>query len=200
MIAHVRGTVAALQPDSAVVEVGGVGVLVLCAPGTLAALRVGEEAMLATSLIVREDSLTLYGFADNDERSVFETLQTATGVGPKVAQAVLAVHGPDDVRRAVATDDVDALCLVPGIGKKGAQRIVIELKDRLGAPERVASRTARARPAAPSWQIQLRDALLGLGYSMREADEGVLAVAPADGETVELPVLLREALAVLRRS
>ncbi|HVU73548.1 MAG TPA: Holliday junction branch migration protein RuvA [Mycobacteriales bacterium] len=199
MIAHVRGRVAALAPDSAVVEVGGVGVLVHCAPGTLAALRVGEEATLATSLIVREDSLTLYGFADADERAVFEILQTATGVGPKVAQAVLAVHGPDDVRRAVATDDVDALCLVPGIGKKGAQRIVIELKDRLGAPERVSSRAARATVVPPTWQVQLRDALLGLGYSTREADEGVLAVTPADGETVELPVLLREALAVLRR-
>ena len=199
MIAHVRGTVAALAPDSAVLEVGGVGVLVFCAPGTLAGLRVGEEALLATSLVVREDSLTLYGFADADERSVFETLQTATGVGPKVAQAVLAVHGPDDVRRAVATEDVDALCLVPGIGKKGAQRIVIELKDRLGAPERGASRVARATAAAATWQVQLRDALLGLGYSTREADEGVLAVAPADGESVELPVLLREALAVLRR-
>jgi Holliday junction DNA helicase RuvA len=199
VIASVRGRVAALAPDSAVVEVGGVGVLVLCAPGTLAALRVGEEAALATSLVVREDSLTLYGFADADERAVFETLQTATGVGPKVAQAVLAVHGPDDVRRAVATDDVDALCLVPGIGKKGAQRIVLELKDRLGAPERVGKAVIAGSRPAVTWQLQLRDALLGLGYSAREADEGVAAVTPAEGSSVDISALLRDALAVLRR-
>ena len=106
MIASVRGRVAALGPDGAVVEVGGVGLAVPCTPGTLAGLRVGEEARLATSLIVREDSLTLYGFADDDERSLFELLQTASGVGPRLAQAVLAVHTPDAVRKAIATGDI----------------------------------------------------------------------------------------------
>ena len=109
MIASVRGTVAALGPDGAVVEVGGVGLAVSCSPGTLARLRVGEPARLATSLVVREDSLTLYGFADDDERAMFELLQTANGVGPKLAQTMLAVHPPRELRRAIATSDLAAL-------------------------------------------------------------------------------------------
>jgi Holliday junction DNA helicase RuvA len=197
MIASVRGRVASLGPDGAIVEVGGVGVQVICTPATLATLRIGEEASLATSLIVREDSLTLYGFVDADERAVFDTLQTASGVGPKLAQAVLGVHGPDDVRRAVATEDLDGLCLVPGIGRKGAQRLVLELKDRLGSPSSGASSPRRAGSGPPAWQVQLRDALLGLGYSTREADEGVAAVG--EPETTDVAVLLRHALAVLRR-
>ena len=134
MIASVRGRVAAVRLDGAVVEVGGVGMAVQATPGTLAALRPGQEAELATSLVVREDSLTLYGFADADERDVFETLQTVSGVGPRLALAMLAVHTPDGLRRAVATEDLTALCRVPGIGRKGAQRIVLDLTDRLGAP------------------------------------------------------------------
>ncbi len=156
MIAFVAGRVAALAPDGAVVEVGGVGLTVQCTPATIAALRIGEPAHLPTSLVVREDSLTLYGFADEDERVVFELLQTASGVGPRLAQAMLAVHGPDTLRRAVATEDLAALTQVPGIGRKGAQRIVLELKDRLGAVRggspaggRAPRRTGRlARPAA----------------------------------------------------
>jgi Holliday junction DNA helicase RuvA len=120
MIASVRGTVAALGPDGAVVEVGGFGLAVSCSPGTLARLRLGEPARLATSLVVREDSLTLYGFADDDERALFELLQTANGVGPKLAQTMLAVHAPRELRRAIATSDFRALTAVPGIGRKGA--------------------------------------------------------------------------------
>src|ERR1700692_1451443 len=107
---------------------------VQCTPGTLATLTLGESARVATSLVVREDSLTLFGFVSDDERNVFELLQTASGVGPRLALAMLAVHAPDALRRAVATEDLDALILVPGIGKKGAQRIVLEMKDRLGPP------------------------------------------------------------------
>ena len=132
MIASVRGRVTAVAPDSAVIEVGGVGLSVQCAPGTLAGLKAGAEARLATSLVVREDSLTLYGFADDDEKQLFELLQTASGVGPRLAQAVLAVHQPDAVRRAVAGGDIAALTRVPGIGKKGAERLVLELRDRIG--------------------------------------------------------------------
>ena len=125
MIASVRGRVLAVRLDSAVVEVGGVGMLVHAAPATLAPLRVGEEATLATSLVVREDSLTLFGFADADEREVFETLQTVSGVGPRLALAMLAVHRPDGLRTAVAKEDLAALVRLPGIGRKGAQRIVL---------------------------------------------------------------------------
>src|SRR4030095_5753220 len=125
--------VAAVAPDGAVIDVGGVGIAVACAPSTLANLRVGQEARLATSLVVREDSLTLYGFADDDARGLFELLQTASGVGPRLAQAVLAVHAPDVVRKAIATGDIATLTRVPGIGKKGAERLVLELRDRIGS-------------------------------------------------------------------
>src|ERR1700722_7161538 len=134
MIAQLRGTVAAVAPDGAVIEVGGVGMRVQCTPGTLATLTPGESARVATSLVVREDSLTLYGFGSDDERNVFELLQTASGVGPRLALAMLAVHTPDALRRAIATGDLGALTMVPGIGKKGAERIVLELRDRLGPP------------------------------------------------------------------
>ncbi|MDF3288903.1 Holliday junction branch migration protein RuvA [Streptomyces silvisoli] len=203
MIAFVSGPVAALSPDTAVVEVGGVGMSVQCTPGTLAALRLGEPARLATSLVVREDSLTLYGFADDDERQVFELLQTASGVGPRLAQAMLAVHSPDALRLAVATDDEKALTAVPGIGKKGAQRLLLELKDRLGAPVGGGTVAAPAAAAPASWRDQLHAALVGLGYQPRQADEAVAAVAPeaeAEGGTPNVSALLRSALKTLNRA
>jgi Holliday junction DNA helicase RuvA len=197
MIASVAGRVAAVSPDGAVVEVGGVGLFVSCTPTVLAGLRVGESARLATSLVVREESLTLYGFSDDDERAVFELLQTASGVGPRLAQAVLAVHRPDAVRRAVATEDLAALTLVPGIGRKGAQRIVLELRDRLG-PETGETLVVPAQGAmAPEWRAQVRSGLLGLGWSQREAEEAVAAVAAEAGEPPDVAGLLRSALRLL---
>ena len=127
MIAYVRGSVASVGAGSAVVDVGGIGLELQCAPGTLAELRVGHQATLAATLVVREDSMTLYGFADEDERSAFEILQTVSGVGPRLAQSVLAALTPDALRRAVATDDLTALMKVSGVGRKGAQRLVLEL-------------------------------------------------------------------------
>ncbi|MEU4897393.1 Holliday junction branch migration protein RuvA [Streptomyces sp. NPDC044780] len=205
MIAFVSGPVAAVAPDTAVIEVGGVGMAVQCTPATLSGLRVGEQARLATSLVVREDSLTLYGFADDDERQVFELLQTASGVGPRLAQAMLAVHSPDALRRAVSTGDEKALTAVPGIGKKGAQRLLLELKDRLGEPLGSAVPGARSAPA-PGWSDQLHTALVGLGYATREADEAVAAVTPQAEETVaaggtpQVAQLLRAALQTLNRT
>ncbi|WP_165984822.1 Holliday junction branch migration protein RuvA [Streptomyces sp. YIM 98790] len=209
MIAFVSGTVAALAPDAAVVEVGGVGIAVQCTPGTLSGLRTGQAARLATSLVVREDSLTLYGFADEDERQVFELLQTASGVGPRLAQAMLAVHSPDALRRAVAGGDEKALTAVPGIGKKGAQKLLLELKDRLGAPvgetRAGAARPAQAAGPAP-WEQQLHEALVGLGYQPRQAEEAVAAVTPqagteeAAGRRPDLAPLLRAALQTLNRT
>jgi Holliday junction DNA helicase RuvA len=181
VIAFVSGRVAAVAPDSAVVEVGGVGMLVQCAPGTIARLRVGEQATLHTALVVREDSLTLYGFASADERSTFELLQTASGVGPRLAQSILAVHSPDAVRRAVATEDLGALTLVPGIGRKGAQRIVLELRDRLGEPE--ATGAAALGTTESSVRSQVRDALVSLGYAAREADEAARALPDDERDT-----------------
>lgn len=201
MIAFVSGRVAALAPDAAVVEVGGVGLSVQCTPATLARLRVGERATVPTSLVVREDSLTLYGFADEDERTVFELLQTASGVGPRLALAMLAVHPPNALRRAVVTGDLAALTRVPGIGRKGAQRIVLELKDRLGHPTDDSGLDAVPVAAAP-WREQLHGALVNLGWSSREADEAVSAVAPevsADGHEPDIAGLLRSALRRLSR-
>lgn len=207
MIASVRGQVAAVFVDSAVIEVGGIGLLVACTPAALAGLRIGHEASLATSLVVREDALTLFGFSDYDERAVFELVQTASGVGPKLAQAMLAVHGPDELRRAVAAEDLVTLCKVPGIGRKGAQRIVLELKDRIGAPVGPMRDPADTTPREQDhWRDQVRSGLLGLGWSAREADAAVDSVAPladaavADGMPVPVAELLRAALQSLSKA
>jgi Holliday junction DNA helicase RuvA len=203
VIASLAGRVAAVGPDTAVVEVGGFGFSVVLTPGTLAGLRVGEHAVLATSLVVREDSLTLYGFADDDERQVFELVQTVTGIGPRLAQAMLAVHSPDGLRRAVATDDLVALTKVPGIGRKGAQRVVLELKDRLGPPRGAGGLTVvHDRGPAGSWEEQVHAALLGLGWGSRDADEAVAAVAveAAEADQPDVSVLLRSALRTLSRA
>jgi Holliday junction DNA helicase RuvA len=199
MIASVRGVVAAIAPDSAVIEVGGVGLQVQCAPGTLAGLKTGAEARLATSMVVREDSLTLYGFADDDEKQLFELLQTASGVGPRLAQAVLAVHSPDVVRRAVAGGDLATLTRVPGIGKKGAEKLVIELRDRIG-PLPVAG-AAPAGILGGAWQDQVRQGVLALGWTPAQAEQAVAAVAETiDGDVPPVPVLLRQAIRLLGRT
>ena len=174
-IASVRGVVSAVSPDGAVVEVGGVGLSVSCSPATLARLQVGQPARLATSLVVREDSLTLYGFADDDERALFELLQTANGVGPKLAQTVLAVLPPRETRRAIATSDIRALTQVPGIGRKGAERIVVELRDRVGVwtptTPPMNARPASARdPRCAVARSAFRHALAGLGFRQEVAD------------------------------
>jgi Holliday junction DNA helicase RuvA len=210
MIASVSGRVAAVSPDGAVVEVGGIGLAVQCTPGTIARLQVGESARLSTSLIVREDSLTLYGFADDDERSLFELLQTANGVGPRLAQAVLAIHPPREVRRAVSMADVKALMLVPGIGKKGAERLILELRDRLGVTTADTSLDAPLgssliTPVAP-WKDQLTSALVGFGWSVKEADGAIAQLVPVADEqiatngAVEIAILLRQALQLLGRA
>jgi holliday junction DNA helicase RuvA len=212
VIAFVRGTVAQVGLSSVVVDIGGVGLEVNCTPGTIATLREGATAHLPTSMVVREESLTVFGFLDEDEKNVFELLQTASGVGPRLAQAMLAVHRPDDLRRAVASEDLAALTKVPGIGKKGAQRIVLELKDRLGAPAAGAAAAANGAPVTAAsdgtaaWRIQVRGALLGLGWSAREAETALDAVEPLAqeqaeaGTAPEVASLLRAALRTLSRA
>ncbi|HTL22633.1 MAG TPA: Holliday junction branch migration protein RuvA [Mycobacteriales bacterium] len=195
MIASVAGRVSAHTATGVVVVVGGVGLAVHTTPGTRARLRTGEDAALATSLVVREDSLTLYGFETDDERELFEVLQTASGVGPKVAQAVLTVHTPDAVRRALATEDLTALTLVPGIGRKGAQRMVLELKDKLGL-------VGSAPPGtAGGWRDTLSEALTGLGWTQAQADEVVVGLAAEhpDATPADVPALLKAALARMAR-
>jgi holliday junction DNA helicase RuvA len=202
VIAHLSGTVAGVGFDGAVIDVGGVGLRVQCTPDTLARLKPGEPARVATFLVVREDSLTLFGFSTDDERNVFELLQTASGVGPRLALAMLAVHSPDALRRAVATEDLKALTMVPGIGTKGAQRILLELKDRLGAPSEHAAMpgSATARRPTPSWRDQVAAGLVNLGWSARDADAAIAAVEADFGdETPDVATALRAALRKLSR-
>jgi Holliday junction DNA helicase RuvA len=204
VIASLTGTVAHVGLDRAVVDVGGVGYLVHATPTTLATLRVGETAGVATSMVVREDSMTLYGFGDPDERDVFEVVQTVSGVGPRLALAMLAVHTPDALRRAVAGEDLAALTRVPGIGRKGAQRIVLELGDRLGPPSgalTVAGAAAEPAASAGDHSERVVEALAGLGWPAKQADDAVAKVlADAGTDAIaadEVATTLRAALRLL---
>ncbi len=133
MISSVRGQVLSIGLDHAVIEVGGVGLAVQATPSTLASLRTGTEASLSTTLVVREDSLTLFGFADAEARELFRLLQTVSGVGPKLALAALAVLEPGQLKNALAEANIAVLTQVPGIGRKGAERLIIELRDKVNA-------------------------------------------------------------------
>jgi holliday junction DNA helicase RuvA len=200
MIAFVRGTVADVSLDSVVVEVGGVGLQLHCTPGTIATLKIGTPTRLPTSMVVREDSLTLFGFLDDDEKSMFELVQTASGVGPKLAQAMLAVLRPDELRRAVAAEDVTSLTRVPGVGRKGAQRIILELKDRIGPPTGAHHPAAAAARPTDAWRDQVQQGLVGLGWSAKESEKAVEAVAPEAGDAPDVGALLRAALRTLSKT
>ena len=205
MIASLRGTVLSLSLEQAVIEVGGVGLAVRTTPTTLAGLRTGEPAQLATTLVVREDSLTLFGFDTAQARDLFELVQSVAGVGPRIALAMLAVLDPVDLRRALAAGDTATLTRVPGIGKKGAERHVLELKDKVGLMPGTGS-LPDAFPAVggPAWRDQLVDALGGLGFTAKQAGDAVDAVGgDADDPAVaagDVGVLLRRALTTLGRS
>ncbi|QGX08350.1 Holliday junction branch migration protein RuvA [Janibacter melonis] len=193
MIASVTGSAQHVGLDRVVVSVGGVGMLVHTPPAVAAACRTGSEVTLATSLVVREDSLTLYGFDADGTRDTFELLMTVSGVGPRVALAILSVLTPDTLATAVGSEDVRTLTKVPGIGKKGAERLVLELRDKIGVvPGAVAS--APVEPVVPPWRTQVLEALVGLGYSASQA-EGALdrAAAGLDG-TPDVSAALRAAL------
>ena len=198
MIASVRGVVLSAGLDSAVIDVGGVGLLLHTTAGTAATLHPGAEAALATTLVVREESLTLYGFADEDERAIFTQVQTVSGVGPRLALAMLAIPAPAGLRRAIGGGDLAALTKIPGIGKKGAERIVLELRDKVSVPSGTASADPR-RPAPDKATAQVHDALVGLGWSSRQADDAVEAVRPEAGDGLEVSALLRAALQELGR-
>jgi len=196
MISRLRGTVVSVAPLSAVIDVGGVGLLVQGTTKALAMMQLGEHVTLATSLQVREDSLTLYGFADDHERDAFEVLQGVSGIGPRTALAALGTLGADGLSRAIATSDVTAIMRVPGIGRKGAQRLVLELAGRLpDAPN-------PAGAGAVGWRPNLVDALCSLGWNLRDAEMAADVVAPL-AETdppPELPALLKAALRSLDRA
>ena len=198
MIASVRGAVEYAGLDRVVIDVGGVGTLVHTTPATAASCRPGQQAALSTTLVVREDSLTLYGFDTPQERDMFETVQTVAGVGPRLALAMLSVLGPTEVAAAVHASDIRTLTKVPGIGPKGAERMVLELRDRIGAPHGAApGRVVSA--AAPPWKDQVTEALVGLGWSAKQAADAVDAVAPGLEEQPDVSVVLRSALRELGR-
>ena len=196
MIASVHGVVSTLRLDMAVVEVGGIGLQVRATPATLATLTVGHSARLVTTFIVREESFTLFGFIDTDERDVFEIVQTVSGIGPRTALAMLSVHSPDALRRAVADEDLTALQRVPGIGKKGAARMVLELANKLGEPT-TTGLAASGAYVIPDERPALVEALVGLGWNPKAADDAVATVLAARGVSAE-PVSSADVADVLR--
>ncbi|MBK8446259.1 MAG: Holliday junction branch migration protein RuvA [Micropruina sp.] len=199
MIAQLSGTVIAAGPTWVVLDLNGFGVKALCSPSTAGSVRLGQPATLATSLVVREDSLTLYGFADADERDCFELVQSAGGIGPKIAQAVVSVLTPDALRAAIAAENIAALTKVPGIGVKGAQRLVIELKDKINALAAVGPPSAQPVPLI--WREQVKGGLEGLGWSSRDAEracDSVAGLIEADPST-PVAVLMRAALRSLAK-
>ena len=186
MIAQLTGLAAHVGATSAVVDVNGVGMLVQCTPATLAGIRHGQQITLHTQLVVREDSLTLFGFGSARERDAFETLQSVQGVGPKLALAMLAVHPPEQLAAAVAAGDRAALERVPGVGAKVASRLLLELGGKL----------VLDLPAASSGDArgQVVDALVSLGWNPKAAGSAVDAVADGPVAEADVPATLRSAL------
>lgn len=197
MISSVRGEVLAIALDHAVVEVGGVGLAVQATPSTLATLRRGEETRLHTAMVVREDSLTLFGFETADARELFGLLQTVSGIGPRIALATLAVLDPNKLRSALVEGNITVLTQVPGIGRKGAERLTLELRDKVtalpGAPDGPAAVTASAAVRA-----EVVEALAGLGFPAKQAELVVDKVLGED-DSATTATVLRASLATLGR-
>lgn len=196
MIAHLSGSILDVRLNQLVIDVGGIGYQVTVAPELAADSRVGQSISLHTSLVVREDSWTLFGFSNADAKNLFEQLQSVTGIGPKVASALLAVYQPEELRSAIAAQDNAALERVPGIGKKVASRIILELKDKFGGGYR--SKSSLSGP----WRAQVIGALTGLGCSAKEAESALDDVLSDFGRTpteADLPEMLKLALAQSRR-
>ncbi|MCL1838569.1 MAG: Holliday junction branch migration protein RuvA [Propionibacteriaceae bacterium] len=198
MISQLVGKVAQVTGTWVVMNVNGFGMKVFCTPNTAAKLKAGQEATLHTALVLRQDSVTLFGFAEASERDCYEIVQTATGIGPKTALAVLSVFSPDELRTAISAADVKTITKVPGIGTKVAQRLIIELKDKLGT---TSSAGMPITAGMSIWQEQVQAGLEGLGYSSRDAEaavENVRELAAADPEP-EIAELLRAALRSLAK-
>jgi Holliday junction DNA helicase RuvA len=195
MISSLRGPVLEIRLDSIVVAVGGVGMTVMCSPDTISQARIDQEITLFTSLIVREDSLTLFGFVNSENREMFEVVQGVSGFGPKLAFTILSSLPADELRTAIGNEDVARLMQTPGVGAKGAQRLVLELKDRIGTPS---SGAKRSNSKEAQWQIQVEQGLLGLGWSPRDAQRAISAVIEEGvSDSQETPELLRRALQIL---
>jgi holliday junction DNA helicase RuvA len=203
VIAHLTGTVSQVGGTWVDIDLGGFGVRALATPATVASVTVGKVATLATSLVVRQDSLTLFGFSDPEERDAFEMVQTASGIGPKLAQAVVSVLPPAELRNAILSENLVALTKVPGIGRKGAQKMVIELKEKVNAlgPVPDLGGAASALPGPAAWRDQVASGLESLGWSARDAAAAVEGIAPLQEQNPALGIgeLMRAALQSLAR-
>ena len=206
MIDFLRGTVTAVRPDRIVIDVGPLGLTAICTPAAALSVRVGERIELMTSLVIREDGWTIYGFLDSDERTVFEQVQTVSGVGPRLALGLLATLSPDELRTAIAREDLATLTKVSGVGRKGASRLVLELKDKLGPALGAVSGGTTGASLGGGWQVSVTAGLTSLGWSAKEAEQAVLAVTPmaeaSDGDfgSPDIAALLKAALRSLDRS
>lgn len=201
MIASLRGTVISIGLGSAVIECQGVGYEVTTTPNTLSRLQRGEEALLLTTMVVREDAMKLYGFIDDQSREMFALLQTVTGLGPRLALACESVFTPIEISQAIAGADAKTLQRVPGVGKRMAERLIVELKDKVSAftagTVDVEGAPAPIPGIAPVVVIeQVTQALVGLGFTEKQADDAVVSVLAADPE-LETSAALRAALATL---
>lgn len=196
MIQQLRGTVLEAGATTFTIDVGGVGFKALTTPATAAGLRLGEVVTVHTSLVVREDSMTLFGFDDPAERDAFVLVQTASGVGPKLAVAIVSVLSPSDIRQAITTEDLGRLCSVPGIGRKGAQKLVIELKDKVLLLADAGTPTPATPTSGEMWREQVTEGLQGLGWSARDAAAACDNVAHLveDDPTIAIGALMRSAL------
>lgn len=197
MISTLTGTIRSLAIDKVVIEVGGVGFRLLINPQTSSGISLGAQTTLHTSLVVREDSLTLFGFLSEEVKNLFELVQTVSGVGPKVALSIMGALTPEDLARAISQEDISAIERVPGIGKKGAQRMILELKGKLSD----LSPGTSYKGHQPAWREQLTSALVSLGFSPKESDGAISFVVndlrniDADPAKMELSELLKLALA-----
>jgi len=197
MISTLTGTIRSLAIDKVVIEVGGVGFTLLINPQTSSGISLGAQTTLHTSLVVREDSLTLFGFLSEEVKNLFELVQTVSGVGPKVALSIMGALTPEDLARAISQEDISAIERVPGIGKKGAQRMILELKGKLSD----LSLGTSYKGHQPAWREQLTSALVSLGFSPKESDGAISFVVndlrniDADPAKMELSELLKLALA-----
>lgn len=196
MIQQLRGTVIEAGATTFTIDVGGVGFKALTTPATAAGLRLAETVTVHTSLVVREDSMTLYGFDDPGERDAFELVQTASGVGPKLAAAIVSVLSPSEIRRAISSEDLSRLCSVPGIGRKGAQKLVIELKDKVLLLADTQGDAPVAPVAGQVWREQVSEGLQGLGWSTKDAAaacDNVAHLVEAEPD-IAIGALMRSAL------
>ncbi len=196
MISLVNGVVRSISPEKVIVEVGGVGLSLAVTQKASAQLNIGVQVQLFTTLVVREDALTLYGFLEDGDRALFELVQTVSGIGPKVALSIVSALSPSQLAVAVAQEDISAIEKVPGIGRKGAQRLILELKGKL-TDFGTSSKSDRHQPV---WREQLTSALVSLGFSAKDSDAAISQVVArlsedgVDAQTLELSDLLKRAL------